>query len=171
MQKHYFFNLWLFSCHFLTSKKHVYCSKLSYCSCTNIIQLVDKIVKLELKMDWHCVTLVLLLTVFRMKSYVFEKLKLYGFSDNTILWFRSYLAGTSQYVEVNGETSLRKAVPLGVFQGSVAGPLLFIIYFNYFVVLEDQGCSVLMIITMQWGLVPHQNLPLMEDWSLIKNYL
>ena len=68
-----------------------------------------------------------------------KKLKLHGFSEDTINWFRSYLSGHSQYVDVNGGKSLRKNIAVGVFQGSV----LFIIYFNDLVVLEDNGCSVI----------------------------
>ena len=70
------------------------------------------------------------------------KLKLYGFSEDTLLWFKSYLAGRSQYVDVSGGISLRKSIPVGVFQGSVAGPLLFIIYINDIERLEERDCSV-----------------------------
>ena len=57
-----------------------------------------------------------------------EKLTLYGFEDCAQSWIRSYLTDRSQRVYVEG--SLSDALPLdcGVPQGSILGPLLYIIY-------------------------------------------
>ena len=45
-------------------------------------------------------------------------------------WFRSYFRGRFQYVPVNGHSSDLLAISCGVPQGSVLGPLLFLIYVN-----------------------------------------
>jgi hypothetical protein len=59
-----------------------------------------------------------------------EKLKLYGFTDNSLNWIESYLSGRNQTVYIEGTQSKMLAVPTGVPQGSILGPLLYIIFTN-----------------------------------------
>jgi hypothetical protein len=53
---------------------------------------------------------------------------LYGISGTALDWFRSYLSNRTQFVTIDDCSSEKTDVKLGVPQGSVLGPILFILY-------------------------------------------
>ena len=61
---------------------------------------------------------------------LFKKLHNYGVTGSTLNWFRSYLGGRRQAINVNSTLSDFKHVNTGIPQGSILGPILFIIYVN-----------------------------------------
>ena len=59
-----------------------------------------------------------------------KKLENYGFRGISKKWINSYLTGRHQYVSVNNVLSEAMPIRYGVPQGSVPGPLFFILYIN-----------------------------------------
>ena len=64
------------------------------------------------------------------QSILLEKIEHYGIRGTALSWFSSYLSDRKQYVSVNGHTSDHLKILCGVPQGSVLGPLFFLIYIN-----------------------------------------
>lgn len=59
-----------------------------------------------------------------------HKLSKLNIDDNVLFWIKSFLSNRTQYVIANGFSSASSPVSSGVPQGSVLGPLLFLVYVN-----------------------------------------
>ena len=70
-------------------------------------------------------------------NLLLHKLKTFGFNNKLLNWFTDYLSERSKTVIVEGKQSENFPVTSGLPQGSILGPLLFILYVNDI----SDGCS------------------------------
>ena len=103
-----------------------------------------------------------------------HKLKSIGISGNLLKWFKTYLSNRQQLVSINGSQSSIVPVSSGVPQGSILGPLLFLVYINdlpqcvpngkVYLFADDTKCSHPISTTFDCDQL-QANLTSLSDWS------
>jgi hypothetical protein len=63
-------------------------------------------------------------------SILLQKLSCYGVRGLALSWFESYLSSRNQFTNIKNTHSEQMSISCGVPQGSILGPLLFLIYVN-----------------------------------------
>ena len=102
-----------------------------------------------------------------------NKLKAYGITGQVLKWIEAFLTGRSHSVKVNGVSSEINAVISGIPQGSVLGPILFIVYIND--ILDDitsdgflfaDDTKILRSVTCRDdALALQSDITILEEWS------
>ena len=102
------------------------------------------------------------------------KLRSYGVSGNLLALLRDFLSGRVQRVVLNGKTSLWELIKAGVPQGSILGPLLFLIFINDLPANLLSNCKIFADDTSLFSLVNDQmqstnilnrDLQKINDWA------
>ena len=96
------------------------------------LELVDTIQQqLDLKLDPFAVFLDMSKAFDTLDHEILlQKFSFYGVQNTSLNLFKSYLSERSQFVSIGGTSSPLRTINTGVPQGSILGPLLFIIYIN-----------------------------------------
>lgn len=76
-------------------------------------------------------------------SIMLNKLRHYGIRGVALEWFKNYLQNRVQYVSINNACSDSLPIECGVPQGSILGPLLFLIYINDLAHVSPDAISIL----------------------------
>ena len=107
-------------------------SRAGHSTATALIQMYDRWVEEVDDGNMVGVMMVDLSAAFDMVDHdiLLEKLSLFGFDNLTLLWMKSYLSGRSQSVFVDGCMSPPQDIECGVPQGSILGPLMYILFTN-----------------------------------------
>ncbi|BHF83188.1 hypothetical protein SprV_0802633000 [Sparganum proliferum] len=102
-----------------------------------------------------------------------HKLRNAGIRGRLLVWIESFLAGRSQRVQVGRQQSSEVSVVIGVAQGSVLGPTLFLVFINDCV--KDLDCDTILFADdiKLWKVIHNAadadhlqaNLNRFEDWS------
>ena len=100
----------------------------------NLMQIVNYVTS-ALNEGMYCIAVFLdLKKAFDVCSHsiLLAKLNRMGIQGTALEWFKNYLSGRSQKVEINGTLSDPLDIDISVIQGSILGPILFLCYINDF---------------------------------------
>ncbi|XP_057310678.1 uncharacterized protein LOC130648640 [Hydractinia symbiolongicarpus] len=118
--------------------KHQFGFRKNYSTSQTLLNISQKIMDALDKGNYACGVFIDLQKAFDTVDHeiLLKKLFHYGIRGTPLSLFKSYLTGRQQFVSINGNISTSNLIRHGVPQGSVLGPLLFLIYIN------DLHCSI-----------------------------
>ena len=101
-------------------------------TCDALVNLTENIYSALNNRSHHYAIMVDLRKAFDVVNHeiLLKKLEFYGFRGVPLEWFRSYLSNRQSFVQFGKVKSSMNTVNIGVPQGSILGPILFILYVN-----------------------------------------
>ena len=116
----------------------------NYCNCCQFglkknhstsLALIHLIHKISSAIDRHEITAGVFLDLSKAfdtldHEIIFANLEHYGIRDVALRWIKSYFSCRQQFVQFNEASSTKQTIKCGVPQGSILGPIFFILYIN-----------------------------------------
>ena len=97
-----------------------------------VIQLISQILETFIENDHTIGIFIDLSKAFGTIDHhlLLQKLELYRIKNNNLKWFQSYLSDRKQFIKFNNESTNLELIRYSIPQGSILGPLLFLIFVN-----------------------------------------
>ena len=121
---------------YLTGNNLLYCKQFEFQKGHSpehaVLQLIEQINQSFEKNEFTLVVFADLSKAFDTVDHqiLFKKLEYYGIAGNNLRWFENSLKGRQQFISFENNSTKKVTMTCGVPQGSILGPLLFLLYVN-----------------------------------------